>query len=218
MYETARHLEYRAIALRSLAEAGLRPADPRAADGRVRSVLEIGCATGALLSSFAEAGWDARGVEVGASMAAYARETFGLDVTAGTIETAALPERRYDVVLATHLIEHLNDPRSFIAEAMRAMRADGRLYLVTPNADGFQARLKGSKWRSAIRDHLYLFSVRTLGALLRSEGLSIEYIGTWGGWPAGMRPAFLKRPIDAAAKRLGYGDVMILRAAIGEAP
>jgi 2-polyprenyl-3-methyl-5-hydroxy-6-metoxy-1,4-benzoquinol methylase len=198
--------------LRSLAEAGLRPVDSRASDGRARSVLEIGCATGALLSSFAEAGWNAKGVEVGASMAAYARATFGLDVTAGTIEAADLSADRYDVVIATHLIEHLNDPRSFIAEARRTMRPDGRLYLVTPNADGFQARLKGARWRSAIRDHLYLFSVRTLRAMLRSEGMSVEYTGTWGGWPAGMRPAFLKRPVDAAAKLTGQGDVMVIRA------
>jgi len=147
-------------------------------------------------------------------MAAYARTTFGLEVAEGTIETAGLPAGYFDAVVATHLIEHLNDPRSFLKEARRAMRPDGRLYLVTPNADGFQAVLKGSKWRSAIRDHLYLFSVRTLGALLLSEGFDVEYSGTWGGWPAGMRPVFLKKPVDVAAKRLGWGDVMVVRAGI----
>ncbi|MCK7480364.1 MAG: class I SAM-dependent methyltransferase [Candidatus Moduliflexus flocculans] len=72
-------------------------------------------------------------------MAAYARSTFGLDVREGTVETARPPERAFDAVVATHLIEHLNDPRSFLREVRRAMRPDGRLYLVTPNADGLQA-------------------------------------------------------------------------------
>jgi len=211
-YETARHLEYRGIALRSLVEAGLEPARSVAADGSRLSMLEIGCATGALLSAFAEAGWDATGVEVGASMAAYARSTFGLNVLQGTIETAGLQACAFNAVIATHLVEHLNDPRSFLREVRRTLRPDGALWLVTPNAAGFQALLKGKDWRSAIRDHLYLFSVRTLRALLSDEGFSVDHVGTWGGWPAGMRPRCLKKPVDAAAKRLGWGDVMVIRA------
>lgn len=216
VYETARHLEYRGIALRSLSEAGLVPSQAMAADGNRRSILEIGCATGALLSAFAEAGWDATGVEVGPSMAAYARSTFGLNVLEGTLETAGLPDSAFDVVVATHLIEHLNDPRSFLREVRRTLRPDGALWLVTPNAAGFQAWLKGKEWRSAIRDHLYLFSVRTLRDLLVDEGFSVDHVGTWGGWPAGMRPRCLKKPVDAAAKRLGWGDVMVLRATLNE--
>jgi SAM-dependent methyltransferase len=205
-------MEYRAISLLSLAEAGLDPGHSTAPDGRIRSIVEIGCATGALLASFKDAGWEALGVEAGPSMAAYARSTFGLHIATGTIETAGLQEGAHDVALATHLVEHLNDPRSFLRAVRRALRSDGALYLVTPNSDGFQARMLGERWRSAIRDHLYLFSVRTLSALLVSEGFIVEYTGTWGGWPAGMKPAFLKKPLDKAVKRLGWGDVMVLRA------
>lgn len=211
-YETARHIEYRSIALQSLGEAGLHPGDATSAGAGKPSMLEVGCATGALLSAFAEAGWITKGVEAGPSMAAYARQVFGLDVIAGTMESSALPVDTFDTVVATHLIEHLNDPRSFLREVRRVMKPDGRLYLVTPNADGLQPRLMASRWRSAIRDHLYLFSARTLRALLAQEGFTVEYLGTWGGWPAGMRPLALKKPVDAAAKRLGWGDVMVVRA------
>ena len=211
-YETARHMEYRAISLMSLSEAGLHPSSSTDTDGRSKAIVEIGCATGALLAAFKDSGWDAFGVEAGPSMAAYARSNFGLGIATGTIETAGLPDGAYDVALATHLVEHLNDPRSFLRSVRRALKSDGTLYLVTPNVDGFQARLLGDRWRSAIRDHLYLFSVRTLSALLESEGFSVGYTGTWGGWPAGMKPSFLKKPFDRAAKRLGWGDVMVVRA------
>lgn len=211
-YETARHLEYRDISLKSLAEAGLTPSGYVTAEGRTRSVLELGCATGALLSVFAEAGWAAKGIEVGPSMAAYARQCFGLDIYEGIIENACLPAGHYDAIVATHVIEHLNDPRSFLAEARRAIRADGRLYLITPNAGGFQPGLMGARWRSVIRDHLYLFSRKTLGAMVSSEGFCVEYEGSWGGWPAGMKPGFLKKPLDQMAKRYGLGDVMIMSA------
>lgn len=208
-YETSRHLEYRAISLKSLAEAGLEPGRP----GPGRAVLEIGCATGALLSAFAEAGWEAVGIEAGASMAEYARRAFGLDVRHGTIEDVELPPAGFDAVVATHLIEHLNEPRRFLSLVRRSLKDGGKLYLITPNSAGLQPALLGERWRSAIRDHLYLFSRKTLRAMLASEGLAVEYAGTWGGWPAGMRPAWLKRPVDAAAKLLGLGDVMVVRAA-----
>ena len=145
-------------------------------------------------------------------MADYARASFGLKIITGTIETASLPDESFDVIIATHLIEHLNDPRSFLKEVMRLMRAESKLYLVTPNAGGFQARIMGPRWRSAIRDHLYLFSKRTLPAMLLAEGLHVDYVGTWGGWPAAMKPRCFKKPVDGLAKRMGWGDVMILSA------
>jgi SAM-dependent methyltransferase len=115
-------------------------------------------------------------------------------------------------VHASHLIEHLNDPGSFLAEAERVLAPGGILILTTPNADGFQARLLGPRWRSAIYDHLYLFSLRSLGALLESRGFAVMKSATWGGWARGLRPAFIKRPMDMLAKRFGFGDVVAILA------
>jgi SAM-dependent methyltransferase len=157
-------------------------------------------------------GWEAQGVELSAAQAEYGRRRYSLDIRAGTLESAAFPAGSFDLVHASHLIEHLNDPISFLDEAGRVMREDGLLVLTTPNADGLQARILGSAWRSAIFDHLYLFSFRTLRAMLESRGFEVTALATWGGWAAGLKPAFLKRPLDRAAKRLGFGDVMAVSA------
>lgn len=220
-YEIARQFDYRAIALKSLAEAGLSPglAHGRPLTGGAgRSILDVGCATGALLAAFAEAGWEATGVEVSEPMADYGRTRYGLDLRTGTLEDSRLETGAFDAVVATHVIEHLCDPRAFLAETRRLLAPAGRLYLITPNAGGFQAAVMREDWRSAIRDHLFLFSARTLSALLRAEGFSVDYLGTWGGWPAGMRPTWLKRPLDAAAKALGLGDVMVVAASPAASP
>jgi len=210
-YETERQLEYRAIALRSLSECGLRPDAPPSPGARL---LEVGCATGALLSSFSDGGWDVTGVEVGESMAEYGRRRWNLDVRSGTLEEAGFGAGSFDTAVATHLIEHLNEPRAFLAELRRVLRPGAPLFLITPNADSLQAVLMGSRWRSAIRDHLYLFSRRTLDAMLAAEGFRTERVLTWGGWPAGMRPRALKRPLDGLAKLAGIGDVMAVRARV----
>ena len=179
------------------------------------SVLDVGCATGALLGFLRDRGWRTVGAEISPS-AVHARETRGLDVKRCALEECGFPDGGFDVVLASHLIEHLNWPREFIREVRRILRPDGHLFLTTPNVDGFQARLFGGGWRATIFDHLYLFSVRTLKAMLRSEGFTIAGVHTWGGLAAGTAPLPVKRFADGAAKILGTGDVMLIRAAIGK--
>lgn len=175
------------------------------------TVLDVGCATGALLQRLREQGWTVSGVELCSPSAKYAREVRGLNVLNTTLESARFPDSSFDVVLASHLIEHLNDPRSFVRESHRILRDGGYLFITTPNSDGFQARLFGSRWRSAIFDHLYLFSKKTLTRLLEQEGFLIEKAVTWGGLASGIGPWWLKTMADRWAKRFGFGDVMMLR-------
>jgi len=216
-YEEANQAAYRDLELLALADLGLQAAAApafasAAARGSKPRVLDVGCATGALLDALRDGGWDPQGVEISAAQADYGRKRYDLPIHAGTLESAAFPEGSFDLVHASHLIEHLNDPASFLDEAGRVMKGDGLLILTTPNASGLQARLFGPAWRSAIYDHLYLFSTRTLSSLLASRGFAVAALVTWGGWARGLRPAFLKRPLDRAAKRFGFGDVMAIMA------
>jgi SAM-dependent methyltransferase len=187
-------------------EAELKPA---ALPAKPR-VLDAGCATGALLEKLRDRGWDVCGVEISPS-AGYARVERRLDVRSLPLEENHFPADSFDVLLASHLIEHLNAPGDFVRETYRILKKGGRLFVTTPNIGGFQARLFGGRWRSAIFDHLYLFSKKTLSQLLSAAGFTIERIVTWGGLAAGCAPAPLKRSADRWAKRLGLGDVMLIR-------
>jgi 2-polyprenyl-3-methyl-5-hydroxy-6-metoxy-1,4-benzoquinol methylase len=175
------------------------------------SLLDIGCATGALLASLRETGWRVTGVEISPS-AEYGRNVRKLDIRNLTLEENKFPNESFDVVLASHLIEHLNDPRSFLSEINRILKGNGYVFITTPNISGFQARLFGGWWRSAIFDHLYLFSVNTLKKMFKNAGFHVEGFSTWGGLGAGFAPAWLKKTADILAKRFNCGDVMIIRA------
>jgi 2-polyprenyl-3-methyl-5-hydroxy-6-metoxy-1,4-benzoquinol methylase len=175
-------------------------------------ILDIGCATGSLLEELKKCGWDCVGAELSEAQAAYARENRGLEVYSLPLEESEFPKNSFDVILASHLIEHLNDPSSLVKEVWRILAPGGRFFITTPNISGFQARLFGGKWRSAIFDHLYLFSDKTLGALLEKYGFYVEKKKTWGGLAAGTAPTPVKRLFDWGAKRFGFGDVMIMRA------
>lgn len=177
----------------------------------VPSVLDIGCATGALLSSLRGRGWRVTGVEI-SPCADYAQNEKNLDVRILPLEENNFSSDSFDVILASHLVEHLNDPFSLLTEAGRILKKDGRIFITTPNISGFQARLYGNRWRSAIFDHLYLFSKRTLINLLHKAGFTTEKISTWGGLAAEFAQIWIKKPVDFFVKHLGLGDVMIVRA------
>jgi len=134
-----------------------------------------------------------------------------LDVRNIPLEDNKFPENSFDVVIASHLIEHLNDPKTFFKEVYLILKDGGRLFITTPNISGFQARLNGGHWRSAIFDHLYLFSDRTLSKLLKDTGFKVERCRTWGGLAAGTAPVWLKKTADFLVKRFNCGDVMIIR-------
>jgi 2-polyprenyl-3-methyl-5-hydroxy-6-metoxy-1,4-benzoquinol methylase len=175
------------------------------------SVLDVGCATGTLLAFLRNRGWDVKGVEISPA-AEYACNIRQLDVRDIPLEETSFPQCSFDIVLASHLIEHLNDPFNFLEEVHRILKDNGLIFITTPNINGLQAHLYGGKWRSAIFDHLYLFSGRTLKKMLKKAGFKVEKVSTWGGIAAGLAPSWIKKSADFLAKRFGFGDVMIIRA------
>jgi SAM-dependent methyltransferase len=212
-YEAAHELRYRDLELMALRDIGFEAIESRllGAGGRPR-FLDVGCATGCLLAAVRDRGWDARGVEICRESAEYGKSTYGLDIAVMPLEGAHFPDAAFDLVHASHLIEHLNDPAGMLRESRRILSDEGLLVLTTPNSDGLQARALGGEWRSAIFDHLWLFSRRNLAALLAANGFRVVRAKTWGGWAEGLKPAIVKPALDRAAKLLGFGDVMVVLA------
>jgi 2-polyprenyl-3-methyl-5-hydroxy-6-metoxy-1,4-benzoquinol methylase len=199
--------------LMRLGLADVRFAERTASLARPRRFLDIGCATGMLIEAMTKEGWDALGVDVCRESAEYGKNHRGVEIFAGTLDEARFPDSFFDAVHFSHLIEHVPDPRAFLVEVRRILKPGGRAAITTPNVDGFQARLFRSAWRSAIADHLVLFSRRTLGRLIAEEGFEIEQSVTWGGLATGTAPDFLKKPFDLMAKRFEFGDVVLFLAA-----
>jgi 2-polyprenyl-3-methyl-5-hydroxy-6-metoxy-1,4-benzoquinol methylase len=135
-----------------------------------------------------------------------------VEIHVGTLEEAQFANDTFGAVHFSHLIEHVPDPRGFLVEVRRILAPGGYALITTPNVDGLQARLFGKSWRSAIADHLVLFSRKTLQKLVREAGFDILQSVTWGGLAVGTAPALIKRPMDVLAKKWGFGDVVMVLA------
>jgi SAM-dependent methyltransferase len=115
-------------------------------------VLDIGCGQGGMLLAARDLGCRAKGVEPSRDHSRIARDTFGLDVVTGYFESAALLPERFDLVILSHVIEHVYRPAAFLEDVMRVVDAGGLLVVVTPNAAGMAARLCG-RWWTMLKPH-----------------------------------------------------------------
>lgn len=103
---------------------------------RPGSMLELGSFKGDFTRRLLERCSDLTCVEASGEALAVARLRFGQRVqfVHGTFETVALP-RRYDNIVLTHVLEHLDDPVGVLRRINEEWLAEeGRLFLVCPNA------------------------------------------------------------------------------------
>lgn len=177
--------------------------------------LDVGCATGMLVACMRDRGWSSEGVEVCEAAARYGAEKRSITIHTGSLETVSFPDDSFDMVHSSHVIEHVSDPNVFLTETFRILKPGGWCLCATPNTASFQARFYGKAWRSAIADHVHLFSLSLLTLLFEQTGFTVLRHKTWGGLAQGIAPVPIKHCFDRAAKWLGFGDVMIILAQKG---
>ncbi len=141
-----------------------------------RLLLDIGAATGFLLSLAREHGWQVRGVEISDYAAAQARGK-GLDVITGTIADLHAEPKSFDAIILWDVIEHVPDPNTDVERIHGLLKPGGVLLLVTPDASSFYARIRGRAWHLIVPpEHINCFSRSGMKSLLARHGFEIVQI------------------------------------------
>src|ERR1039458_5907464 len=96
-------------------------------------MLDVGCGDGSVLKLAQELGWNAEGVDFDAQAVNTARRK-GLSVRLGGLAKQRYPDESFDLVLMSHVIEHVHDPLATLREVRRVLRVGGTLAVTTPNA------------------------------------------------------------------------------------
>lgn len=141
-------------------------------------LLEFGPGTGEFLYTAAEAGFEVLGVDCFPRLRAkneHPRVSIQL-----ADARAFRSDAPFEVVAALHVLEHFQEPYTFLS-SVRANLVDGGFFLVeVPNYASLSRVVAGARWRCLVSYHALQLTPRSLSVLLKQSGFETASIETVG--------------------------------------
>lgn len=182
------------------------------------SLVEAGSAGGYFLEAAEHAGVTASGVEPSETCVRYASERLGVSVRHGYFESAA-PVGAVEAVCAFHVLEHVDEPRMFLAAARKALTAGGWLALEVPNIASAAATRAGGSWAHLQPGcHRWHFSPRSLTRIVEDSGFLMRRCDTVSSRHYMRRRHRLSRPgiSTVLADRSAWGSARTTHPSLGD--
>jgi SAM-dependent methyltransferase len=188
----------------------------------VKTLLEVGSGTGAILKELDDGGFDADMYAVEPSSALYAFLTSEaaisrlVDSDEAVLAASRLAQRHYDLVLVSHVLEHVEDPAALLMQCL----AIGDHVLIEVPLEGnalsnlraaVRARLTGLPRERNAAGHIQFFSIAGMNKLVHWCGGEVvssrayfpsSEINALAASQTGLRKAY-SQGIDRAARVVG---------------
>ena len=129
------------------------------------AVLEIGCGGGWNLQPFQDRGWTAVGWDFDDDYLGAGRER-GLDLRYGSLDDAVVRNERFELIILSHVLEHLLDPLADLRKLRSLLTPQGALYIEVPSLFNVSTNLL----RYFQNAHTYSFVPETLESLMQRGG------------------------------------------------
>lgn len=143
-----------------------------------RRFLDLGCSIGTAVEAASRLGFEAFGSDIDPESIRLAEEMFPRGhYHTGPVSELPAEWGKFDFVYCAEVIEHLNDPHSFLAAMSARMTPGALLYLTTPDAGHRHVPDRFDQWNQVVPPHHLIFFDRpSLTALLAAYGLEVVKI------------------------------------------
>jgi 2-polyprenyl-3-methyl-5-hydroxy-6-metoxy-1,4-benzoquinol methylase len=142
--------------------------------GAGQRLLDIGFGNGRLLETARAYGFEAYGIESSRARCQALEPLLGERVQRAWLGDSELPWGSFDVVVMSHVVEHLPDPATALRRVRDAMNDEGLVYVAVPDIESLQFRVLGRRWVAinAVA-HFQYFNEESLTRLLDDAGFEI---------------------------------------------
>jgi len=136
------------------------------------SLLDIGCGTGLFMHTARNYGYDVSGVDVSKTALAFAKESFGLDVSTDSFDELISSGKKFDIITLWHVLEHFANPVEELKKIKQLLNPEGVLIMEVPNLNSIKFKLSKTKWKGGNHPlyHRSFFTDKTLKETLRLAG------------------------------------------------
>lgn len=136
------------------------------------TLLDFGCGNGAFMELMRGFGWTAYGIEPDSARSV--DDSRGRHIYHSIQDLESNVNTKFDVIILSHVIEHLPDPYSLIGELKGLCASKGRVIITTPNAKSLGASIFGRYWRGLEPPrHFNIFTKQSLIEVLENSGYQI---------------------------------------------
>lgn len=137
--------------------------------------LDIGASGGFMVEAMRELGYESHGVEPDSPGVEYARKTFPQNqYFNGLLEDVESQLEEYDAIYCSEVIEHVPDPRPFVAAIARHLKLGGVLNVTTPDISHWNKPRDIRQWEHFTPpSHCLYFSPYGLRMLLAANGIEV---------------------------------------------
>lgn len=155
-------------------------------------LLDIGCGNGGMVQLASELGFEAHGCDYESEAVRFAVAR-GLAVTPGGMEPYIADGPAFDLVILSHVLEHVFDPHEFLTMVHGVLKPGGTLYVELPGLRAITfARYRGNFLRYLRMFHPFNFDLRSLSMVAARAGLTLregdEWINAWFMKESSSRP------------------------------
>ena len=167
-------------------------------------LLDVGCGGGLLPGMLRQRGLPAMGLDSSPKACSIAWQRHRVPALTADLAHHPFAPGSFALVSLFHVLEHLPDPRSYLAAARELLVPNGRLVVQVPNADSWQFRLLGPRWNGLdIPRHLNNFRSSDLRSILEECGFAVTRVKHFSlrDNPAGLATS-LAPQLDPMARRI----------------
>jgi SAM-dependent methyltransferase len=172
------------------------------------ALLDVGVG-GELARQMVARGWRVWGLDFTPALAE-SGSLCGIEFVVGDAVRTPFRDASFDLVIASHVLEHLYDPLSALKEYARLLRPGGRPSVGVPNFDSFPSRFFGRVTYAYldVPRHLIFFNVGGLTEAVTRSGLTVARVRTVP-FPALLPTLLMKIGLSPAAIDHGASRVIV---------
>lgn len=138
--------------------------------GPVKTLLDVGCGTGAFLQHCIRKNITVAGVEPVAEARALAIENTHAQIFTDLEQLT----HDYDAITLWHVLEHISELNQTIARLKSLLHQNGTMFIAVPNLNSADARKYAQHWAAYdVPRHLWHFTRATITRLMSNHGMKV---------------------------------------------
>ncbi|WP_126971680.1 class I SAM-dependent methyltransferase [Gynurincola endophyticus] len=142
----------------------------------VGSLLDYGAGAGSFAHHMQEKGWQLTALEPSEAARENAYEAYKIQLHPSE-NLFRIPPQTFDAITLWHVLEHVHELQTTIAQLKSLLTPQGVLFIAVPNYTSYDAAHYQQHWAAYdVPRHLYHFSPRSMNTLMSAHGMKIKKV------------------------------------------